>query len=150
MEEGAKKLAQVVLGASHLVQKAITRLLNPTDLRIQEWKRDLRSTLERQASFLCNKLAGCPGLKVLMPQGAMYALVRIDISKFSKTIRSDLDFSSLLLQEENVFVLPGATFGVAGLFRVVFCAPEDVLEQAANRMRAFCEHHILVEDTVVE
>lgn len=132
-----------MLGASHLVQKSIPKLLNPENSLIQDWKINLRATLERQASFLCQKLSACPGLEVLMPQGAMYAIVRIDVSRFEKAIRSDLEFSSCLLQEENVFVLPGTAFGVTGLFRVVFCAPEEILEQAASRMKAFCERHLL-------
>ena len=77
----------------------------------------------------------------MKPQGAMYSIVRIDLAQFDPTIQSDLDFSSLLLQEENVFALPGTAFGVPGLIRVVFCAPEEILEQAASRIKAFCERH---------
>ena len=143
VEGGAKKLAQVILGASHLIQKSIAKLLDPNNSMIQEWKVTLRATLERQAAFLCRKLSDCPGLEVLAPQGAMYAIVRIDGSRFHKTIQSDLHFSSRLLKEENVFVLPGSAFGVPGLFRVVFCAPDEMLEEAASRMKAFCDRHLL-------
>lgn len=144
VEGGAKKLAQVVLGASHLIQKSIAKLLDPNKSIIQEWKIELRDTLERQAVFLCHKLSQCSGLEVLVPQGAMYAIIRIDVSRFRKVIQSDLEFSSRLLEEENVFVLPGSAFGVPGMFRVVFCAPVEVLEEAASRIHDFCHRHMLV------
>ena len=144
VEAGAKRLAQVVLGASHLAQTAVPKLLNPHDKIIQEWKANLKRMLEDQANFLCHKLAACPGLTVTEPQGAMYSIVHIDTSKFDPVaIQSDVDFSALLLREENVFVLPGTAFGVPGVFRVVFCAPNDVLEVAANRIRSFCERHTI-------
>lgn len=131
----------MVLGASHLAQTAIPKLLSSNDTTIQEWKASLRVTLEDQANFLFDNLAQCPGLQVTKPSGAMYFIVRL--AKFNSEIQSDLDFSSLLLQEENVFVLPGTAFGVPGMFRVVFCAPIEVLEQAANRIKSFCERHFL-------
>lgn len=139
VEAGAKRLAQVVLGASHLVQRAVPTLLDNNNASLQEWKAQLRSTLEEQAKFLSGKLSSCPGLEVIQPSGAMYSLVRVN--KFNNTIKSDLDFSSMLLSEENVFVLPGTAFGMPGFFRVVFCAPNEVLEKAASRINCFCERH---------
>lgn len=141
VEAGAKRLAQVILGASHPVQSAISVLLDPQNMKVQEWKTNIRNMLEDQATFLCDRLEECLGLNVMRPQGAMYAIVRIDIHKFGDSITSDLDFTSKLLKEENVFVLPGSAFGVPDLFRVVFCAPEQVLQEASVRIRNFCVRH---------
>ena len=82
-----------------------------------------------------------PSLQVMMPQGAMYAIVRIHTDQLDETIQSDLDFTKLLLEEENVLVLPGTCFGLANAFRVVFCASIPVLEQAADRIHQFCLRH---------
>ncbi|CAB9509207.1 Bifunctional aspartate aminotransferase and glutamate/aspartate-prephenate aminotransferase [Seminavis robusta] len=141
VEAGAKRLAQVVLGASHLVQMVVPKILDSNNQELRQWKADLKLTLEEQAKFLSLKLKDCPGLEVKEPQGAMYFILRIHVSKFGPAIQSDLDFSSLLLQEENVFVLPGIAFGVPGFFRVVFCGPATVLEQATKRIQCFCERH---------
>lgn len=143
VEKGAKSLAQVILGASHLAQTAISKLLDSSNYQIQEWKSHMRSMLEHQAKFLMDRLEQCPGLEVIEPQGAMYSIVKIDTSRFGKEIQSDIDFTSMLLKEENVFVLPGSAFGVANLFRVVFCAPDRVLDQAATRIHSFCERHCI-------
>jgi tyrosine aminotransferase len=143
VEAGAKRLAQVVLGASHLAQSAVPALLNRDNQEIFKWKGTLVKTLDEQASFLCEELATCSGLQVTKPGGAMYTLVHIDTSKFDDTIQSDVDFSKALLQEENVFVLPGSCFGVKNVFRAVFCAPVSVLSSASQRIGQFCDRHMV-------
>lgn len=140
VEAGANRLAQVILGASHLAQSVIPTLLSTSNPELMSWRRDLRETLERQATFLCRKLEPCHGLEVVPPQGAMYAIVKMDTNN-TLDIKDDLDFSSKLLKEENVFVLPGSAFGVPNVFRVVFCSAEPILEEAAQRIVAFCRRH---------
>lgn len=76
VEAGANRLAQVHHGASHLAQAVIPTLLSPTTPGLAEWKHNLRMTLARQAGFLCTSLSHCPGLEVIEPQGAMYAIVK--------------------------------------------------------------------------
>jgi tyrosine aminotransferase len=142
VEAGVKRLATVLLGASHLAQTAVPALLNRSDNIVQQWKVELRAKLEHQATFLCQKLAKCHGLSVQIPGGAMYALVHVDPTQMDETIENDVDFIKLLLQEENVLVLPGTVcFGVANAFRVVFCAPVEILQEAAERIHQFCERH---------
>lgn len=139
VEAGAKRLAQVILGASHLAQTAIPALLDTTDPGLTAWKEELRETLAEQAEQLCDRLSACRGLEVVAPQGAMYAMVRILPNKLD--MKDDLEFSSLLLKEENVFVLPGSAFGMPQVFRVVFCSAKPLLEQAADRISEFCRRH---------
>jgi tyrosine aminotransferase len=139
VEAGANRLAQVNLGASNLAQAVVPTLLNPSTPGMNEWKHNLRVSLERQANCLCNSLSQCPGLKVIPPQGAMYAIVKIDTNALN--VQDDKDFVSKLLEEENVFVLPGSSFGVENMFRVVYCSAEPVLEMAANRIESFCRRH---------
>lgn len=187
--KGAKRLAQLILGASHLIQAVVPRLLQPkTDVDIEcirEWKENLIQTLSDQATCLCNALDNIPGLVITMkPNGAMYALVQIDVTVFDDTIHNDIDFTKRLLEEENVFVLPGSCFiprdtdansshdattttnnsdhsntdgetdydscnnkytapsSSMYFFRVVFCAPKDVLSEAALRINNFCIRHL--------
>lgn len=141
VEAGAKRLAQVILGASHLAQTAVPALLQKDDLLIQDWKKKLCMQLEKQAYFLGAELALASGLEVLPAGGAMYMMVRIDQGRFDSAINNDIEFANLLLEEENVIVLPGSCFGVPRVFRAVFCAPTPVLEEAANRIRQFCDRH---------
>lgn len=135
-------MAQVVLGASHLAQCAVAPLLAASDKELEEWKLGLCSTLSHQAQVLCRALTDdC--LTVLEPKGAMYTMVRIDFNKLDGAVVSDdVSFSQQLLEEENLFVLPGKAFGAHGGFvRLVFCAAEDILLEAANRINSFCARH---------
>lgn len=150
VQAGAKRLAQVILGASHLAQSVVPALLDPSEEDrdiIVEWKTQLKSTLALQAQTICNKLSKCHGLSVHFPKGAMYAMVELDTSSFDDEIEDDLDFTKLLLKEENVFVLPGRAFGVDStqrpVFRVVYCASVDLLLEAAQRICEFCARHAM-------
>jgi tyrosine aminotransferase len=171
---GAKRLSQLVLGASHLIQAVVPKLVTPTNEEskecIQEWKQNLRRLLSEQASYLCNALHNVSGLSIpTKPSGAMYAMVQIDIDAFDDTITNDIDFTKQLYEEERVFVLPGSCFsppvisnidtadssngvemipkneytggGGTYYFRVVFCAPVDILSEAATRIQNFCTRH---------
>lgn len=133
---------------------AIPAVLTPAtkedQLAVYNWKKQLHAMIQSQASLLCSLLNECYGLKVIQPQGAMYAMVKIHLEMFDDSIVDDVKFMSLLLEEENIVVLPGKAFGLSGesvdkskccVFRVVFCAPEDVIRAAADRIAKFCLRH---------
>lgn len=70
----------------------------------------------------------------------MYAMVKIDTEILD--VESDIAFSTRLLDEENVFVLPSSAFGTKNMFRVVFCAAEPLLDLAVERISDFCYRHM--------
>lgn len=139
VELGAKQLAQVILGASHLTQAVVPKLLSPSR-SIYSWKDTLRTTLEGQADYLYERLLQCHGLNAFSaPQGAMYLMVGIDRTKLDFV--DDVEFCRKLLEEENVFVLPGIAFGYPNSFRIVFCCNVPILEAATQRIGSFCIRH---------
>lgn len=146
--EGAKRLSQVILGASHLAQSAIPALLTPS-AELSEWKLNLRQTLESRAVLICRELSKCHGLTVYTPQGSMYAIVKVESSKFVGMLQDDVEFTKKLLHEENVFVLPGQAFHYPGVFRVVYCAAPDVLIEACRRICNFCHRHRSIEEGTI-
>jgi len=152
VKKGAQRLAQVVLGASRLAQVVIPAVLDPSAesdvAAIAQWKEHLYTQVENQAALLCGLLKECQGLEVIHPQGAMYAMIKIHAHLFDEDIYDDVSFMKLLLEEENIVVLPGRAFGMGQeeerdtpVFRVVFCAPEDVLRCASERISSFCSRH---------
>jgi len=72
----------------------------------------------------------------------MYAMIRIDTDILD--VNDDMDFASKLLEEENVFILPGKACGAPDFFRVAYCSSEAILETAARRINSFCSHHVKV------
>ena len=139
---GAKRLAQIILGASHLAQTAIPVLLDLQNQDILAWKHNLKSTLEQQSTCIASRLSSISGLTILPSGGAMYMMVHLDLEMFADSILDDQVFSRMLLREENVFVLPGSCFGFPNAFRLVFAAPVEILMEAANRIQDFCTRHL--------
>lgn len=152
LKNGTKRLSQVILGASHLAQGVIPAVLKPSnhdnEKKIKEWKQNLCLTLEKHSN-ICFELVGkCHGLSYIQPNGAMYLMVKLDVDKFDDMIHNDVDFTKLLLEEENVFTLPGAPFFGNTLhdksnyyFRIMLCAPPRLLQDAFLRIQEFCSRH---------
>lgn len=138
VEDGAKRLAQVSMGASQLPQSAIPTLLSDSDEGLNRWKQDLKNSLERKAHMLYSMLSQCDGLQVLRSQGSMFTVVKVDTELLN--VADDMDFASKLIDEENVIVLPGTTLGVPNTFRVAFCSREPILQLAAKRIFNFCHN----------
>lgn len=131
-------LGQVIVGACTVVQNAI-----PTILSLKEsYHAELTNTLERQAMCVYNACKEIECLNPIKPQGAMYVMVGIDISKL-KDIKNDSEFAQGLLNEQNVMVLPGSCFGALNFFRIVYCAPEPTLQEVVRRLADFCKSHAL-------
>jgi aspartate/methionine/tyrosine aminotransferase len=136
---GSKRLAHLTSGASQLAQSAIPKLLSSTTPGLVAWKQNLNTTLERQAVFFCTKISLCNGLEPVVPQGTFYALVKIDYSILEM---DDWEFSTRLLEEENLIVLPGSAIGAPrDVFRISFHLPEKSLYVAAHRLSEFCRRH---------
>ena len=147
VEQGSKQLAQIVLGASHPAQTMATQILEAHVTKSEDmmlWEKALRSKLSLNAALVQEKLARTPGLFACSAQGAMYVMVTFDPQHFdfiSEGNSPGEQFSTKLLEEENVFVLPGSCFGMPNAFRIVFCATETVLEQAMLRIFNFSRRH---------
>ena len=92
VKDGAKRLAQVLLGESHLVQKAVAAVLVPPTLTctdhtaVWEFRFQIQTIFAAQASLTFKKLQACPGLTVTAPQGAMYLMASINCSMFDLSL----------------------------------------------------------------
>jgi arginine:pyruvate transaminase len=87
----------------------------------------------RRKMFL-DAVRGINSITVRGSEGGMYAM--LDISAIDPDCEK---FAWALLEAENVAVMPGVSFGeaAAGHIRVSLCQPDDVLKEAANRLRRF-------------
>lgn len=130
-----KRMSQLILGPCTLIQSAIPAMLQETP---QAWYDELNARIEQQANFINGKLKQIPGLRPVDAQGAMYTMVEVLPEEF-ENIKDGTDFAQQLLNEEFVFVLPGSCFGAPNFFRIVFCAPENVLADACQRIENFCQ-----------
>ena len=86
----------------------------------------------RQArDFLVGELKGIPQVKVAVPDGTMYAFLRIE------GMSDSLAFCKRLVREHGLGLAPGAAFGPEGegYVRWCFAAAEDRLAEGITRLR---------------
>ncbi|KAJ3130164.1 hypothetical protein HK098_005411 [Nowakowskiella sp. JEL0407] len=137
IRKGIYNLTQLIVGCNSLVQSALPDILNAP----QSFYDNTIETLEKQAMLSYDTLKAIPGLKPVLPQGAMYMMVEIDTTVLN--FEDEVDFASKLLQEESVGTLPGKCFRCKSYFvRLVITPPEDMLIEAYDRIRQFCARHM--------
>ncbi|XP_076754222.1 tyrosine aminotransferase [Xylocopa sonorina] len=138
-------LSQRIIGSNTLIQGALPAILRNTP---QQFYDDIMNTLHNHSKLAYDCIMKIPGLKPIMPCGAMYMMVYIDLPCFPE-FNSDLEFVQRLLMEESVFCLPGQCFDYPSYMRLVITVPMDMLEEATQRIEEFCErhHYKTAEDT---
>ena len=82
---------------------------------------------ERRRNFMIDRLSKIDGISIIKPSGAFYIMVNIEsyfnISFKGEEIRNSVDFARVLLDEENVAVIPGAGFGLDKYIRLSYNVP---------------------------
>ncbi|XP_073987888.1 tyrosine aminotransferase [Rhodnius prolixus] len=137
VKQGLLKLSQRIIGGNTIVQGAIPKILSETP---QEFYQSTIDIIERQAKIAYSLISEINGLKPIMPQGAMYMMVKIDMTKFPR-FKGGMDFVKKMVEEESVFCLPGESFQFAGYMRIVLTVPEEQIIEACARMSEFCSRY---------
>lgn len=84
-----------------------------------------------QHATLCTALEHA-GLEYIRPEGAFYCMVWLRGHWAEDSMAAALT----LLQRHNVVTIPSSVFGVEGLLRLSFVAPEDRLQEGVRRIAA--------------
>lgn len=137
IRKGLHCLSQRIIGSNTIIQGALPKILRKTP---QKFFDDVIHILYSHSKLAYNCIAKIPGLQPIMPDGAMYMMVYIDLPCFPE-FNSDLEFVQRLLVEESVFCLPGQCFDYCSYMRLVITVPENMLEEACQRIQGFCERH---------
>ncbi|XP_029673623.1 tyrosine aminotransferase isoform X1 [Formica exsecta] len=137
IRKGLHCLSQRIIGSNTIIQGALPAILRQTP---QNFFDDVIHTLYSHSKLAYSCIVKIPGLKPIMPDGAMYMMVYIDLSCFPE-FNSDLEFVQRLLMDESVFCLPGQCFDYPSYMRLVITVPDDMLEEACQRIQEFCERH---------
>jgi aspartate aminotransferase len=105
----------------------------PKHNKIFKERRDLCVSMLNQAN----------GLRCPKPEGAFYVYPSCagTIGKTApsgKTLASDEDFVTELLETEGVAVVQGSAFGIGPAFRISYATKTEDLEEACRRIQRFC------------
>jgi aspartate aminotransferase len=102
-----------------------------------------RSAFEERRDLVVSMLNQTKGLRCPTPEGAFYvypscaeAIGRV--SPTGKTIATDEDFVSELLETEGVAAVHGSAFGLGPNFRISYATSNQLLEEACRRIQQFC------------
>ncbi|XP_068621400.1 tyrosine aminotransferase [Battus philenor] len=146
VRKGLANLATRILGPSTLIQRALPLILKYTP---QSFFDDVVLFIENQAKIAYDELILAPGLRPIMPQGAMYMMIEIKIAQFPD-FKNELQFVERMISEQSVFCLPGRCFEYPNFMRIVLTVPEDILREACQRLVIFCKEHINIEENCKE
>jgi aspartate aminotransferase len=131
--------SQSTTHTSSISQVAATEALNgpqdfiPKNAAVFKGRRDLVVSMLNQAK----------GITCRTPEGAFYVYPSCagTIGKKApsgKTIESDTDFATELLEAEGVAVVQGAAFGLSPYFRISYATSSEALTEACTRIQRFC------------
>lgn len=125
-------------------------------------RKAILSALKKKAEILGNGVNQIEGMSVEIPQGAMYAFVKLDLphdkdvdlarlspdERLAYDAKRDSDYCLKLLEETGVCVVPGSGFGqLPGTlhFRTTFLPPIDEIEELVVKLKRFHEQYVKTE-----
>jgi arginine:pyruvate transaminase len=120
-------------GLTGFIQQAAAEALE-NDYGVQQ----IADTYNGRRRVFLDAIRGLNDITVRGSEGGMY--VMLDVSAIE---RDDEKFAWAFLDAEKVGVMPGSSFGdaAAGHIRVSLCQPDDVLLEAATRLRRFASSY---------
>ena len=131
--------SQSTSNPSSISQAAATAALNGDSSFLNEW----RKAYTRRRDLIVNGLNKVPGLSCPKPEGAFYVypscagVIGMETPD-GKTITSDEDFVTYLLESEGVSCVHGSAFGLSPHFRISYATSDAVLEDACVRIGRAC------------
>ena len=132
LRQDIPKLARVRIASNLPVQIAAVQALRGPQIHIPKMVDKLRA----RRDYVTKRL-NAMGIPCRIPRGAFYLFPKIDLGSRWK---DDQQFVIDLLNSTGVLTVHGSGFGEAygsGHFRIVYLAPEDVLQTAMDRLERF-------------
>ena len=100
---------------------------------------EMLAEYRRRRDFVIDRLRRIPGVSIAMPKGAFYAYPNISVAFKNGRIKNSLEFSTALLAEANVAVVPGEAFGTNDHIRISYATSMKELERGLDRIHSFIE-----------
>jgi aspartate aminotransferase len=118
---------------------AVEALTGPSDFIAEH-----NAAFKARRDLVVDALNTCVGLQCHRPEGAFYVYPSCagTIGKKTpngKTIETDGDFVTYLLDAEGVAAVQGEAFGLSPYFRISYATSTEALEEACKRIKRACE-----------
>ena len=101
------------------------------------------AVFKERRDLVVSMLNQATGIDCLTPEGAFYVYPSCagcmgKTAPDGRTLETDEDFVTALLESEGVAVVHGAAFGLSPFFRVSYATSTEALEDACRRIQRFC------------
>nr|WP_307989452.1 pyridoxal phosphate-dependent aminotransferase [uncultured Niameybacter sp.] len=110
----------------------------------QDFAREMVKVFENRSKLMYDGLSQIKGFRLLQPCGAFYCFINLSQlygKKYNdQLIESASDFARIILEEENVAVVPCADFGAPDCIRLSYAISEEDIEKGIDRLRRFVEN----------
>merc|ERR1712106_593779 len=123
---GLQSLSQRIIGSNTIIQGALPTILEKTP---KSFFTDTIQQIQGNAKLSYGLISAVPGLQPIMPSGAMYMMVKVEMDKFPE-FDTDLEFVERMISEESVFCLPGKCFDYPNYVRLVLTVPAEMMHEA--------------------
>ena len=113
---------------------AIAALNGPHDavnMMVNEYK--------KRHDYLCDALNKINGFNTSPGTGAFYLFPDVNNVIESKGFADDIEFSSFLIDQANVAVIPGSAFGAEGCIRISYATSMELLKESIARIKSSIE-----------
>lgn len=135
----AKIQGQSTSNASSISQAAAVAALNGNQSILEQRKRVFQTRRDMSVRILNDS----EGLTCRTPEGAFYVFpscagVIGKTTPQGKTIKTDEDFVTYLLESQSVACVHGAAFGMSPYFRISYATTTEALEEALSRIQTAC------------
>ena len=135
----AKIQSQSTSNPSSISQAAALEALESSD----DFLIKRNEQFKTRRDMVVSNLNECKGINCDLPAGAFYVFPSFSgligmKTPAGKTISNSIDFSSYLLENKGVAVVPGSAFGAEGYFRISYATSDKTLEEACNRIKDAC------------
>lgn len=110
----------------------------------QGYLKDRAAAFQKRRDLVVSMINDIPGLECPTPEGAFYVYPSCagligKVTPEGKTLESDLDVSTYLLESVGVAVVHGEAFGLSPYFRISYATSEEVLTEACSRIKKAVE-----------
>ncbi|RMD45834.1 MAG: pyridoxal phosphate-dependent aminotransferase [Aquificota bacterium] len=94
----------------------------------------MKEEFRKRRDFVVSEFESIEGITVPKPKGAFYVFP--NISAYIKgDIKNDIDFTTFLLEEAKVAVVPGSAFGKEGYIRLSYATSMENLKEGMRRIK---------------
>ncbi len=126
---------------SHMTQNAVSFCQAAAVVAFSEPNNEvenMRVEFERRADYMSQRLGAIDGVNCPKPTGAFYCFPDVS-SHYGRTIgrakiQNSMDFSSALLEQANVAIVPGGPFGCDRNVRLSFAVSMEQITKGIDRM----------------